>query len=442
MRVITALALFLCLPVSCLAGEWFTTDQTGTDAFRHEKWGEALAAFEAAWPLARTPTEQAITANNRGAALNALTRYEESLSWFEKSLALWKMQPGHAKESVETAVGLADVARALGRFGLAEQALRSLLPGTSTANLPNEMRAGLLNSLGDMLREQARTTEARAVFESAQALEGLSATRQIEICLGLADIERGAGNSAAAIRQAERAIQLARENRPAAAKKPGGVAESAGTESAATQDEALGLRILGLTWYESHDFTRAEPLLRRSLAIFRQQPTAQPRQVAASLTCLAHLYRAQGKYSLAEESWLLAYQLQRQVSGDRHPQTAAIMEGLASLYTHQKRYAEAADLASRAWVVMSETFGSDSIPAAGALVTIAVVEQGQKRLDAAASSYARALDIFRARGGLADRNIASVMDRYATVLAALHRQDEAKHLREEIKAFSFSGAYK
>ncbi|MDQ1471424.1 MAG: hypothetical protein QOJ99_2904, partial [Bryobacterales bacterium] len=67
--------------------------------------------------------------------------------------------------------------------------------------------------------------------------------------------------------------------------------------------------------------------------------------------------------------------------------------------------------------------------------TIALVTQGEKRYAAASASYARALETMRAKGSPNDRNTLSVMDRYATVLASLHRTDEAKQLRQEIKTF-------
>jgi tetratricopeptide (TPR) repeat protein len=425
MRVIAALALSVCLSVSCLADDWLTVNHTGTEAFSKGNWADALAAFEKSWPLTTTPLEQAVTANDLGAALNALARTSEAVVWFERAVALWRTQPGFSEELAQTALGLVDVYRLNGRFGPAEQTLRSLLP----TDLTNQRKAAVLNMLGDLLREESRKPEARVILESTLALPGISRARQIEAWLGLADIERGLGNRIAAIAQADKAIALARETP---------VAEQAQIMGS----EAVALRIEGLTWLAEGELSKAEPLLRRSLNLLQQQGPSPQYQIAATYTALAQLYREQRKLSLSEEAWLHALEIQRKHSGDHHPQTAVVMEGLAGLYSLQKRYSEAAELAAQTLAIMTENFGTDSIPTAGALATIAYVEQGEKRLDAAASSYARALEILRAKAAPSDRNLLGVMEHYADVLANLHRREEAKKVRQEAKAFRISNGYK
>jgi tetratricopeptide (TPR) repeat protein len=340
-----------------------------------------------------------------------MAQVPDALSWFERSIALWRTEPGHSAELTETAFGLIDVYRLTGRFGAAEQTIRSLLQ----VDLLNEHKAALLNILGDLLREQSRKQEAVGVFQSSLALSSVSGKRRIEAYLSLADIDRGTGDRSAALEKTGRAIALARE-------------------LGFVQFEALALRVQGLTWFDAGDLAKAEPLLRHSLAMFRQQASS-PRQIAVGFSSLAQLYRDQGKYSLAEDAWLNALDIERKLSGENKPQAAAFMESLAGLYSLEKRHAEAAELASRAWTIMSETFGEDSMPAAGALATIASVAQGEKRYAAASASYARALETMRAKGSPNDRNTLSVMDRYATVLVSLHRTDEARQLRQEIKTF-------
>src|SRR5882757_6592531 len=104
MRVVAALAFLVCLPPACVAGEWFTVNQAGFEAFNRKQFTEALAAFETAWPLAKTPIEKAITSNDMGAALNALTRGTEAVPWYEQAFALWKAQPGHTEDLAVTSV--------------------------------------------------------------------------------------------------------------------------------------------------------------------------------------------------------------------------------------------------------------------------------------------------------------------------------------------------
>lgn len=425
MRVIAALALFVCLPVLSLADDWLAINHVGSEAFRDKKFPEALAAFERAWPLAKTPEQQAITANDIGAALNGSGKSVDAIPWFERAVNQWRTQPGSGEQLAETGLALVDSYRFAGRFAEAERTLRSMLPVT----MPGESKGAVLNMLGDLLREESRKLEALAVLESSLAIPGISRVRQAEARLGLADIQRGLGNRTAAIDQAEKVIAIAKDS-------------TVGEQARFMGADAVALRIEGLTWVAGGDLTRAEPLLRRSFALLQQQEPSSLYQLAATCTALAQLYREQGKYSMSEESWLRAWEIQRKYSGERHPQTAIVMEGLAGLYSLQKRHREAADLAKEAWVIMCESFGADSIPAAGALATVAFVEQGEKRLDAAASSYARALETMRAKAAPADRNLLGVMEHYAAVLATLHRNNEAKQIREEAKAFRISNGYK
>jgi tetratricopeptide (TPR) repeat protein len=412
MRCMMALALLVCPGITCLADDdWLSHNNLGSRAFEQHNWAEAHAEFELSWPLATTPAEKAITANNLAACLNSLDRIPEALVWFQRANALWRNQTGHSEGIAETALGLVDVYRSLSRYAEAEETIRSLLQ----ADLKNEHKAALLNTLGDMLGEQSRNREALEAFQSALALTNLSPKRQFETMLGLADIDRNSGNRTAALDKAGRAITLARQLTP--------------------ESEALALRIQGLIWYDAGEFARAEPALRRSLAIFQQQTPTTQRQVAASLSCLAQLYRDQRKYSRAEEAWLQAIQIERKTLGDNRPQTAVMMESLAGLYSLQKRHTEAADLASRAYSIMSESLGPDSLAAAGAIATIGYVQQGAKNYQAASASYGRALETLRAKGSPTDQNILSIMDSYATVLSSLHRGSEAKEVRQQIKAF-------
>ncbi|MES1260236.1 MAG: tetratricopeptide repeat protein [Acidobacteriota bacterium] len=412
MRALSAPALLVCLAGAAVAGDWDTTIQKGTEAFHRGAWTDALLLFESAWPMAETPVEQAITANDIGATLHAVPRDRDALPWFRRSVSIWQSLPNRPAELTETGLGLVDVYRVLGDFPAAETTLHDLLK----AGVGPEQRGALYNTLGDVLREQVRNDEARRNFEAALALESLSPKRRTETWLGLADLDRGEGNFTASIEGWNRALDFARAARSAS-------------------DEALALRGLGLTRIDAGDFAKAGPALRRSLALFQQEPIPQFRQLAAAYTCLGRFYGQQGKLSLGEEAYLQALALERKNSGENHPQTAVIMEALAGIYAMQKRFGEAHDLASHALRTMTASFGEKSIPAAGALATVALVEQLENRLEPAAADYASAIGTMRARGAASNQNTLDVMDRYAQVLTSLRRPDEAKELRKFVKAF-------
>lgn len=414
MRVFTALALFVCLAGPCFGEDWLSANHAGSEAFRQGRWSDSLEAFQKALPLAVMPEQQAITLNDIGAALHTLGRPAEAVPFYRGALELWRQIGSHNVEAVEAGLGLAESLHSSGDFRGAEAELRKLL----TSEAPVNYKSAVLNKLADLLREQARKGEARQRFEETLALQDLPLVREIDARLGLGDIERETGNRTHALALAEKAMAIAR---------------TAGDQTA----EALALRLMGRTWADAGDFARAEPALRKSLVMFQQMPIHPARQIAAGLNCVAAVYRDEGKFGLAEEAWLEAMALEKTYSGERHPQRALFMESLAGLYALQKRFGEAAELASAALSIMTEAFGADSMATAGALATVAYVAQGEKRYDAAVTAYAQAIGTFRAQGDPADRHILETKKRYAEVLSALHRDGEAKRLRQEVKASGF-----
>ena len=392
------------LTMLMMTGDWDVLVRQGTDAYHAGRKAEALQMYEECWKLAATPVQKAITANDIAAALHALQRDKEARPWYERGLELWKMVPGHSEDQAETGLSLSDIYRAEGDFGAAEKLMGELL----RTEVSNEGRATILNSMGDMLREQARKDEARQYFEAARAVPGTTDKRQIEALLGLGDIDRGGGRFNAAHEKWKKAGELARAN-------------------GLGRYEALALRGAGLTFVNSGEYARAEGPLRQSLKMFEgrmfEKDAEQDwRQLASAWSCLAECYYQQGKLAKAEEGYRQALVMQRKASGDRHPQTAMILEALAGVYAYQKRFGEAYALANEARSVMVEKFGESSIPAAGALATVALVEQREKKWERAAADYESALKVLRAEGGRGDQAIQDVVSRYGQVMGAMKRK--------------------
>ena len=411
MRSLLVLLLQACLCANSWADEWNSVHRAGVEAYRRGAYEEAATLFASAAPLAAMPVERAINASDRGAALHAAGRVVEARQWFESAMAIWLPLPGHGDTMVETALGLCDTARAAGDFSAAEKTLRTAL----VVGITVEHRAQLQNELADMLREQDRIAESRPLFEATLHLKGISNIREIEALLGVADLDRRVLRFDTSIDEWARAIRLAR------------------TEGDATQ-EALGLRGLGTTRMNSGDLAGAEPLLRRSLEMIRREG-AHPRQTAATLSCLAALYRVENKYSLAEEAWVEALGIFRKTAGEEHPQTAVIMESLADLYSAERRFDAATEYAAHALAIMRNALGPAAAATAGALGTVALVKQREMHTEAAAADYAAAIDILRRSNAMSDQIAVAIMSRYAEVLATLHRTQEAKEIRAEMKTF-------
>jgi hypothetical protein len=415
MRILIALALFLYPLAGFADGDWPAIHQKGKQAFSRSDYSGAASTFEFCWPLAQTALEQAITANDLGLSLHALGREQEARDWLRRAYDLWAAMPSRALDLAETALGLVNVSRALGDFSGAEQILRRIL---AVLFDDAEHRAALLNTLGDMLREQERNNEADGQFREAIALKGISRERQLEATLGLADLARKAGNRAESEMLWNRAALLARETR-------------------SIKLEAVALRGLGLTRSDGGDYPTAESLLRRSLAMLEPYAGEDPEQVASALGCLAGLYRRQKKLSLAEEALLRAIDLDRKNAGEEHPQTALLRELLAELYSAEKRFDDAEENAAKAYVSMRKSFGENSVAAAAALATAALVNYREKRLETAAEQYSSALSTIRANNAVMNAPTAEIASNYAAVLSALHRNGEARRIQAELKSFGW-----
>jgi tetratricopeptide (TPR) repeat protein len=106
--------------------------------------------------------------------------------------------------------------------------------------------------------------------------------------------------------------------------------------------EGLALMVLGNTWSDMDDAARAEPPLKRALAIFEKISSGGP-QHAVTLTSLGVVYAHEGKYGLAEDAF------NRALSGDAKAANsfnAGTLEFLAVLMSKEKRFGEAAEFAS------------------------------------------------------------------------------------------------
>ena len=81
-------------------------------------------------------------------------------------------------------------------------------------------------------------------------------------------------------------------------------------------------------------YEQAEPLYQRVLAIFEMQLGPEHPYTGTCLNNLAGLYQAQGKYEQAEPLYQRALPILGKIVGPQHPITIDVKQNLASL--HQK----------------------------------------------------------------------------------------------------------
>lgn len=374
MHLITTLVL--CLAGTCLANDVNDACNAGAEAYKRGAYAEAAISLQTCLTLAIGPVEEATAITALGHSLHAMGREKEAAQWFARSIEMWRQLPGSSENVALNSLGLADAYRGLSEFAGAEQIARKALE----LQVSPEIEAALRNVLGDMLREQGRNEEARLLFRQALALPEISLGRKFDSAIGLADLDRREGSLTVSLEGWKEAARIAQAD-------------------GSPMREALALRGLGLSWLDSGDTARATPLLRRSLDLIEKDADTPPAQLAAALSCIASVYRREGKNGLAEEMWLRALEEDRKSIGEEHPQAAVVMEFLAEVYSSEKRYEEARQQAAHANSIMVRYFGEGSMPAAGSIAMIARVKQREGDMPGAAADYGAALHILRDRHG-------------------------------------------
>ncbi|HKD07587.1 MAG TPA: tetratricopeptide repeat protein [Bryobacteraceae bacterium] len=374
---------------------------------------ECRGAAHSDFEIARTEDDIALVLFHSGKSVEARVALRRALEGWTAA-----HERAHVVASSAT---LAQIDRELGDYAMAERILRdavgSFPPDQPLTSDEAEAKALALDELGDLLREEGRDEESRALLSEAARIPGISWGRVADATTGLAELDQGQRNWDQSIAEWNSTAELAR----------------------AHGDELLlasAMRGLGSTWLERGDTARAEPLLRRALASFENAPEPRERELAATLTRMAQLYMGQNKLALAEDALTRALRAGEVAFGPSHPQLAVILEALASALARQNRLDLARDYLRRAIAIQSSVFGETSPMAGAAYANGGFVEQRARNFAAAAEQYERALAGLPADGPFAVKNLrAYVMQRYAESLKALHRNREAGAVLVDLNSF-------
>ena len=139
---------------------------------------------------------------------------------------------------------------------------------------------------------------------------------------------------------------------PAALEKPNGP-KAVGVEEFGPEDLALADSLVsrGNLYFKQGENSRAEPLLKRALAIREKVLGPEHPGVAWIHNLQGTIYRDQGKYTEAEPLYKRALAILEKTFGSDHPYVAMILDNLGQLYTVQRKYAEADPLLKRALAI-------------------------------------------------------------------------------------------
>jgi len=139
-------------------------------------------------------------------------------------------------------------------------------------------------------------------------------------------------------------------------------------------------KIASFLRYPKAEYSKAEPLYQRSLAIREKSLGKDHPDVATSLNNLALLYKAQGNYAEAKLLYQRSLAIYEKALDIDHPHVVTSLNNLAVLYNAQGNYAEAEPLFQRSLAIREKALGKDHPDIANNLNNLALLYEAQGRL--------------------------------------------------------------
>ncbi len=185
---------------------------------------------------------------------------------------------------------------------------------------------------------------------------------------------------------------------------------------------------------ETNRLSEAEPLIKRTLAIFEKCYGPEHPKVATALSNLAQFLRATNRLSEAESLMKRALAIDEKSHGPEHPKSATVLNNLAGLLQDTNRLSEAEPLMKRVVTIFEKSCGPDHPNVATALSNLAQLLQDTNRLSEAEPLIKRALAIDEKCYGLEHPDVAIGLNNLAQLLVATNRLSEAEPLIERALA--------
>ena len=323
-----------------------------------------------------------------GALANAIDnqgRHAEAEPLYRRALAVL---PAGATEQAIYRDALANNLEGQGRFGEAEPLLRELVARrrgegvAGTAGL-----ASALDSLGYVLTELGRAREAEAPLREALGLATKAAGAPSE------PVARAETDLGGAIDEQGRAVEAEAHFRRALA-----IRQTLGREAgdqAPGNTLALSYNNVASALEDQGRIDEAEPLFQRALDTWLAVTPPEPRQVAVGYANLAQIRFARLDYTGAEALLRKALALDRAALGSEHIDTATRELQLGAALREQLRFTEAEPLIVHALAVRERALGAGHPMSGRAAATLAQLRLDRGDTAGAIAGFRRALEVQR-----------------------------------------------
>jgi tetratricopeptide (TPR) repeat protein len=191
---------------------------------------------------------------------------------------------------------------------------------------------------------------------------------------------------------------------------------------------ALSLNQLASLYRVQGKYKEAEPLITRSLSIYKNQLGENHPHVATSLNNLALLYHNQGKYKEAELLYLRSLSIGEKQLGENHPDVASKLNNLAEIYRNQGKYKEAELLYLRSLYIWENQLGENHPTVAHSLNNLALLYDSQGKYNEAEPLYLRSLSIKEKQLGKDHPDVASSLNNLASLYRNQGKYNQAEPL--------------
>ncbi|MDZ4832401.1 MAG: tetratricopeptide repeat-containing protein [Candidatus Melainabacteria bacterium] len=335
--------------------EWEKHTQTGADAFRENRFGEAERAFQASITEAKAFGEHdmrlATSLTNLGVLYNSRGQFDKAEPLFERAVTIKQKALGPFN------VEVADSAARLCQFYMKRKKYEKADPICHKITQYGEMQIRDLTNMDNSYKHLQNYYSHHKELEQAKALvlqaQQITHDKAIESSLELAVL----------LDQIADAYMTRRNGHD----KP---------ESEALYKEALRLRErtlsgnhlalaqsygnLGKLYVEENRHALAEPLLQKAFSISKETVGMAKPQTYQNLDAYAHSLAALGRQSKAEDLYRQAKDAFASAYGKGSNTLADINLSLANLLEHRGQYQEAASLVGEALKIREHANGPSS----------------------------------------------------------------------------------
>ena len=181
-------------------------------------------------------------------------------------------------------------------------------------------------------------------------------------------------------------------------------------------------------------YNEAEPLCKEALAIRKRLLGEENLYVARSLISLASIYSNQRRYSEAEAVYEVTLAIYKRLLGDEHLYVAMLFKSLALFYNDWELYHEAEPYYQKALAMYKRLLSDEHSDVANCLGLLAVLYKNQGRYSEAASLYQQALLIWKRLLGDEHPDVALCLNNLAGLYYDQGRYSEAASLYQEVVA--------